>query len=313
MTEPEPNNDENKANQESAKSPLVQDVGAQATDEATDPDGTSDPKKEVCKQSLIARIWTRTAEYWESFKEAGKSNRLIAVATVVIAVASFLTWREAHDAGDQTDRIIAADQRLASAMESSVGQATNSFNATVDQFRLEQRAWLGASNYTYTITESKPIHSVAMALNTGKTPAMEILCRITGTTKPKSELLAASDIIYPANLPIMKQGAIFPNQFFPMTAGGPKWDPGKQKIWFKNVSSGEWIQCFFGDIRYTDVFGNGHWTHFCTQYVPETKSGTPCPIYNDAGDDKKQSKPNPSKPTPPTPATRKRFPWFWTK
>lgn len=155
--------------------------------------------------------------------------------------------------------------------------------------QLDQRAWLGASNYTYTITESEPIHSIAAVLNTGKTPAIGILCRITGATKLKGSPLTDSDIVYPADLPVMKQGTIFPNQYFPMTAGGPKMDPEKQKIWFTNIQSGDWIQYFFGEIRYGDVFGYAHWTHFCTQYVPETKSGTPCTIYNDTDDDKTQS------------------------
>ena len=164
--------------------------------------------------------------------------------------------------------------------------------------QLDQRAWLGTSNSAYTITASEPIHDVVMALNTGKTPASGILCRITGTTEPKGHALVDADIVYPPDLPVMKQGTIFPNQYFPMTAGGQKMDPEKQKVWFKNIQSGDWIQYFFGDIRYRDIFGYDHWTHFCTQYVPETRSGTPCPIYNDTDSDREQSYSGPNKAAP---------------
>ncbi len=61
-------------------------------------------------------------------------------------------------------------------------------------------------------------------------------------------------------------------------------NPAKQKIWFENVQDGTWIQYFFGEIRYKDVFGVDHWTHFCTSYVPETKGGTPCGVYNETDD-----------------------------
>jgi hypothetical protein len=153
--------------------------------------------------------------------------------------------------------------------------------------RDDQRAWLGVGDNTYTIAETGPIDSSVIVLNTGRSPALDIFCRITGTTKPKGHTLIDSDIVYPADLSTVKEGTIFPNQHFPLKAGGPLMNPGKQKIWFANVQSGEWIQYCFGDVRYKDAFGNDHWTHFCSQFVPTTKSGTPCPIYTDTDEVKK--------------------------
>jgi hypothetical protein len=113
---------------------------------------------------------------------------------------------------------------------------------------------------------------------------MNILCRITGTTKLKGHTISDSDIVYPAALPTVRQGTLFPNQRFPLRAGGPPMVAANQKIWFANIQSGTWIEYFFGDVRYKDTFGKDHWTHFCTQFVPATKGGAPCPIYNDTGD-----------------------------
>ena len=53
-------------------------------------------------------------------------------------------------------------------------------------------------------------------------------------------------------------------------------EAGKQKIWFDNVQGGDYVQYFFGEVRYKDAFGKNHWTHFCSQFVPTTKTGTPC-------------------------------------
>lgn len=158
----------------------------------------------------------------------------------------------------------------------------------LEEMKQDQRAWMGGGDYTYSITDSGPISSTAMVLNFGKTPALDILHRITGTTKPNGYILTDSDIIYPVDLPTLKSGTLFPNQHIPLNAGGPPMDPEKQKIWFNNVARGDWIQYFFGDIRYKDIFGKDHWTHFCTQYVPVTKGGTPCAIYNDTDDEKMQ-------------------------
>ena len=83
----------------------------------------------------------------------------------------------------------------------------------------------------------------------------------------KGDVLHDSDIVYPAELPILKQGTLFPNQHFPLKAAGPPMEPDKQKIWAANVQNGEWVQYFFGEVRYKDVFRIEHWTHFCTQFV----------------------------------------------
>jgi hypothetical protein len=92
---------------------------------------------------------------------------------------------------------------------------------------------LGAGDYTYSITETGPVSSTAIVLNTGKSPATEIFCRITGTTRPKGDDLRDSDIVYPPGLIAVKQGTLFPNQHFPLKAGGPPMDSAKQKYGLK--------------------------------------------------------------------------------
>jgi hypothetical protein len=233
------------------------------------------PVRSIWGISYVKRKMQECASKREQETAADKAARITASATkwmaiftfILAATSGFTIWilknqlKEMHEGGIDT-------------------------HALAQSAELDQRAWLGASDYAYAITESDPVEGSVIVLNTGRTPAMEILCRTTGTTKLKGYILKDSDIVYPADLPTLKEGTIFPNQHFPLKAAGPPMDLSKQKIWFNSVTGGGWIQYFFGDIRYRDVFGRDHWTHFCTQFVPKTKSGTPCSIYNDTDDNK---------------------------
>jgi hypothetical protein len=107
---------------------------------------------------------------------------------------------------------------------------------------------------------------------------------MVGIYKPREKELTDADIVYPPNQGVVKQGTIFPSEHFPLETKTIVMVAEQQKTWFENISNGSLIAYFYGEIGYKDVFGNDHWTHFCTQYVVETKSGTPCAIYNDTDD-----------------------------
>ncbi len=194
------------------------------------------------------------------------------------------------------ENMVTQDQRIADnaekGLQASSKQSKAALDASIASSRQDERAWLGAGDETYTIAESGPIESSVSVANTGKSPALDIICRITGRTKVRDSVLVESDIVYPPEMPILKEGTIFPSQHFPLKAGGPPLDPALQKTWFDGIQSGAIVQYFFGEIRYKDTFGRDHWTHFCTRFIPSSKSGTPCPIYNDTDDSKKQKNPN---------------------
>jgi hypothetical protein len=245
----------------------------------------------------------RENEQHEFARAQVETNRRLAWFTGALVIATFCTigvgiWQgtlsqkaanAARDAVEvargtlqETQRSNSRQARLTEASRlSSEVQSHAALQSSIDNFRLDQRAWLGVSDYTYSLGESGTIGSTGIVLNTGKSPASNIHCRITGMTKEKDYVLRDSDLVYPPELPTVTQGTLFPNQHFPLTAGGPPMDPSSQKAWSDNVASGELMQYFFGEVRYKDSFGVWHWTYFCTKYVPSTKSGTPCPIYND--------------------------------
>lgn len=172
-------------------------------------------------------------------------------------------------------------------IESSERQSKAELDATIANFRQEQRAWLGAQDFTDSLPEKGQVWSSAWIVNTGKSPAMNIVCRSSGFTRDAGHVLKTSDFVYPSSLPEIKQGTIFPNQRFPLkTLAGPELDEAKQTALFNNVKARIWTEYLFGEVRYRDTFGKLHWTHFCTELAADLTSGTPCPIYNDTDDNK---------------------------
>jgi len=81
-------------------------------------------------------------------KEANLADYLIVLLTAVIAFWAGMTWWEMHGAGAQTDKIIAADERMATAMETTVNNA-------IETSRNDQRAWLGISSIPNVCAEIK--------------------------------------------------------------------------------------------------------------------------------------------------------------
>ncbi|HSZ07824.1 MAG TPA: hypothetical protein VK794_04770 [Steroidobacteraceae bacterium] len=162
-----------------------------------------------------------------------------------------------------------------------------SIEGQLAEMQLDQRAWLGGSNYKFEITESKLEISV-MVSNTGKTPAMVVIAQIQAIPKSKGSPISKADIVYPKDSE-HNQGTIFPNQSFPVYVRNTEpIDLAKQKALFEQIKTGDSVEYFFGYVEYWDISGKDHhWTHFCGQYVPSTNSGTPCPIYNDTDDDKR--------------------------
>lgn len=115
------------------------------------------------------------------------------------------------------------DRMMSLALDQTIAQiesaqaAENAVKTTQAQMRLDQRDWLGAQDETSSIAESGPLHSSVSAINKGRSPAIEIYCRIAGTTKAKGDAFHESDIVYPPGLPIVRQGTLFPNAQFPLT------------------------------------------------------------------------------------------------
>lgn len=233
----------------------------------------------------------------EKWRLTSLPNKVITLATVVIAGAGVLTfgaalfqWLEMRGAGQQTDRIIAADERLATAMENSVKEAGKSLDASIEQFHREQRAWVGIGGIT-AHPESFHVGDHAFVnisfKNTGKTPAKNILITVVKDPVPRGipprfsyegEKVARYGLLPPngdnfASLSIAN--SISTKEARPLTA---------QVL--DTLVSGGTIVYIHGQLSYQDIFNRDHWTTFCYFLLNPQDVVTfgACPEHNDTGD-----------------------------
>lgn len=223
--------------------------------------------------------FSKIREWWnDPFRErASWTDKAIVLLTGGIVLLAYMQWLEMHGGGKQTDRIIAADERLATAMENAVTQANNSFTGTVNQFRLEQRAWVGVLGVTnLKFSANEPASFSVMATNSGKTPALHVKQIITGKSRPSNERFIFQ---YGPPVGLESETVIQPGmQVMFNTAPG---DPLPQ-LAIDDIKSGKTVMRLHGRIHYDDVFGQKHQTTFCFILKPDLATTQWCSDYNEA-------------------------------
>jgi hypothetical protein len=156
-------------------------TAAKGVEEQPIPSDQGDATANAANAAHRAWQWTCTKLHsaWGFIKAPESTNVAIAAATIVIAFATCYTYLEVHSGGTQTDKIIAADERIAKAMESAVGQAGNALNASIEASRTDQRAWVGAVAITgIPVIGSSWIVTIT-SKNTGKTFAKAFRMKAT--------------------------------------------------------------------------------------------------------------------------------------
>jgi hypothetical protein len=201
---------------------------------------------------------------------------VVMAATVVIAGAAIIQVLEMVDAGRQTDKIIAADKRLADAMEGSVTLAGTSLQETQNSFRDDQRAWIAPVSGTTTLDESHPLRVDVLYSNLGKTPALEVSTILSWKSVPAGQPI---QIEYAPPVKRVNSGTAYPNSKAVMFAKNDT-VPTKQEL--DAIQSGRTIFYFFGSIDYKDVYGRKHWSHLCNVVHPDHSGVYSCNVYNDA-------------------------------
>lgn len=228
---------------------------------------------------------------------------VVAVATVVIALATWKTYQEVVQGGQQTERIIAASNEIKDvlvkannqnqsgfeqtlsqgrdAMDASNRQAKAALDAAIGQYRLDQRAWI-----TVEVNEKTGNFAVAMR-NTGKTPAVDVT-EVTAFTASKR--FGPPDVDLSENssspIPILKNAS--PEILEHLREEGFVRDhpptgyviaPGDTQI--GSDYQGKFMQIFGfdtndprtrayiqGKVTYDDIFGGHHETTYCYWFAP---------------------------------------------
>ena len=221
-----------------------------------------------------ARTWWEIRRRGRHKGEAAKwTDKAIVVLTGGIVFLAFMQWLEMHEGGRQTDRIIAADERIATAMEGAVGQAKTSFEAANKQAILTQRAWIsfGIRIQNPNPKANTPLEEPLKAgtvidvrttiKNTGRTPAINIkgalqrgaVNRAKDGTYPYPTFTAALQPHENLN----PDGELYGDMLLPFTEDDKKRiDSGKVRVYF------------YGRTEYGDVFGGHHWRNTCAYLLP---------------------------------------------
>jgi hypothetical protein len=220
----------------------------------------------------------------EKWRLTSLSNKTISVATVIIAVASTLQfgtalfqWLEMRDAGIQTAKIIAANERVAAAMEKSAKKSEEALNANIEASRTDQRAWVGFEDVRVTAQIGIPSRFSFNLKNTGKTPALHASLQYYIKNLNRGEKL---QFTYKGITTEPTRGLIPPNAtvFVNLTNAAPDAaEMNRIRVEEKRVYS-------YGRVNYADIFGRPHWTTFCTYMARDGSAMTYCPEYNNTDD-----------------------------
>jgi len=195
----------------------------------------------------------------------------------IYAYIAVRQWREMISARHQNQISVQAAQTASET-------AAKTLNATIDQFRLDQRAWLGVDSVSGSPVLNQGFVIDVIMKNTGKTPARHFSVestyhphkkgavfnfeKVKVLTKPSSAMIPPNSI-YKANPPIpsekVKQGDL------------------------DLIKSGEITIYVYGDGTFDDVFSCSHWINFCYYLMSDMKTWGVCSTHNDTGDIKTES------------------------
>ena len=184
-----------------------------------------------------------------------------------------------------------AQGKSADAAKTQASNSERALRATIDNFHLEQRAWVGPTEATdpqftvdgkpeYVRAGEKTILGVYI-VNSGKTPAKKMRTRTNMKAMKKSDHFFADYPPAPPNAEIVKGVSVLQPGMRIALRSLPTGVPLTAEH-ILGFSSGEWILYFYGDIRYQDVFGNSHVTTFCVELGRDLSSLHQCATYNDS-------------------------------
>lgn len=220
------------------------------------------------------------------------TTAIVAVGTIFYTIVAVFQWQLMKESGKQTsvqvDKLIDQSKRIADTSDETAHQAKVALDTTIENARLEQRAWIGitsmySNDYSQgnkIFIEGKMSRIGVFVINSGKTPARnfrgfaysQYLKAGEKPVLPKKEsqrvLQGSSGVVQPnMSLAIGTQTDITPN-----------------KAYIDNLTSGKSVFFVLGVVTYDDVFGRHHFTKFCNFLSPDLIAFSACPTGNETDD-----------------------------
>lgn len=233
-------------------------------------------------------------ELASEFKVFEKITLVVNVLLFIVAVFALCVYRgqlnvmqstldEMKSSGqgttNQTWQVIANINWLARSMDDSAKQAQRVLDATINQNRLNQRAWVGPTSVDdFAIQDGKPIAIKVRITNSGKTPALHCTGVIRAKTVPAKDKFVPT---YPVGSTSEDESieVIQPGMTIPLETGP---SPPMNTTTINSFNAGTYNLYVFGKISYVDVFGTPHATHYCFVLNPDLRGLSGCNTYNDA-------------------------------
>lgn len=286
------------------------------TSSATNGDKSTEKQNESRRYLQIVWEWIRFVA-WQKFAwpTIRSSEFWTALATVIIALFTALTYTIVKDSTQDTQQLITAaqsqaqsagvmaaaadkikqaaqdmvaqDQRIADnashALEASSKQSSVTLDASIEASHLDQRAWVGsvaASLVPNTAIKADTDTTVQIAIeNTGKTPALDVAPHAHwNILMPDSPLTVENGSSF-----FQSTNVLFPNQAVTLTTDKFQ----IPAIELPLITKGDMVFKIWGEIPYDDVFGRHHWTKFCIILAKNLESLNACSEYNGTDDQKK--------------------------
>jgi len=214
------------------------------------------------------------------------TDMAIVILTAGIVFLAYMQHRDLIGAGTQTDKIIAADQRMATAMEGVLTQAQNTLDATVKQGQQEQRPWINIAFTDFHWSENAPLNVRMHLINSGRTPAETLRGHAIVEKISRGNVPHFSER-YPGN--DFGTGLLVPNlvidqwAFQSLRAKGILWKASAPDV--AEINRGYAYIAVHGIARYDDVYGRPHWIKFCSYSSGDMPAVqrfvSPCSNYND--------------------------------
>lgn len=175
-------------------------------------------------------------------------STLTLIAVIIYAWLAYLQWQE----------MIGATNAASDAVhEARISRQQNqqSFIATVNQFRLDQRAWVGTADPPIIVFQQGQLLSIKIPIkNTGKTPALDLTTVLATRGRLPKQIADFNDMPRPTGHGILQPGGTV---YLVSDAVTPLTKENFDALRFGNV-----IEWAYGRITYNDIFGCPHWTTF---------------------------------------------------
>jgi hypothetical protein len=201
------------------------------------------------------------------------------VVSAKVAMDSLKDTRKlAVEAKDDANRTAKHNQEN---FESTIKLSSAHLDATIKNSQLDHRAWIGMENMQYSpVQVGQPIRVTVSYRNTGKTPGMSSRVGFVVEMLPPyrpAPLQRMPKEGFAGSISVMQPNAKHESS---IAFGSDKLNQSTLDA----VKSGAVVIYAYGTLTYNDIYGQPHWSRFCSFFQPANSHWPLCEIHNDFGD-----------------------------